>query len=70
MNPDYSIIRNSDDGEPKYSAGKPILTQLKKYNLTNILVVVVRYFGGKKLGIPGLIRSYKNATIDALQKSI
>ena len=69
LNPDYSIIRNSDDGEPKYSAGKPMLTQLKKYNLTNILVVVVRYFGGKKLGIPGLIRSYKNATIDALQKS-
>ena len=43
---------------------------MRKFELTNVLVVVVRYFGGKKLGIPGLIRSYKNATNDSLQRSI
>ena len=69
LNPDQSIFKINDDGEPSSTAGKPILTQIKNRKLTNILVVVVRYFGGKKLGIPGLIRSYKNATLDALQKS-
>ena len=69
LNPDQSIFKINDDGEPGSTAGKPILTQIKNRKLTNILVVVVRYFGGKKLGIPGLIRSYKNATLDALQKS-
>ena len=52
-------------GELNSSAGKPILNQLRKFELTNVLVVVVRYFGGKKLGIPGLIRSYKSATNDS-----
>ena len=69
LNPDYSSFKFNDDGEPASTAGKPILIQIKKHQLTNILIVVVRYFGGKKLGIPGLIRAYKNATLDAIQKS-
>jgi len=69
LNPDYSSFKFNDDGEPVSTAGKPILTQIRKHHLTNILIVVVRYFGGKKLGIPGLIRAYKNATLDAIQKS-
>ena len=59
--PDKSIYRFNDDGEPASTAGKQILRQIKKFELTNILIVVVRYFGGVKLGIPGLIRSYKTA---------
>ncbi len=70
LHPDSSITRANDGGEPNSSAGKPILNQLRKFELTNVLVVVVRHFGGKKLGIPGLIRSYKNATNDSLQRSI
>lgn len=69
LNPDKSVIKTNDDGEPKSTAGKPILTQIKKNNLTNSLVVVVRYFGGTKLGIPGLIRAYKNASISAIQNA-
>ena len=69
LKPDRSFFKMSDDGEPASTAGKPILTQIKKHQLTNILVVVVRYFGGKKLGIPGLIRAYKSATLDAIQNS-
>ena len=61
--------RVNDDGEPSGSAGRPIHNQLLSYDLTNILVVVVRYFGGTKLGIPGLIKAYKNATIDALENN-
>ena len=66
---DQSIFKSNDDGEPASTAGKPILTQIQKNQLTNILIVVVRYFGGKKLGIPGLIRAYKTATLDCIQKS-
>ena len=58
--------RASDDGEPSGSAGRPILGQIDSLNLSDILVVVVRYFGGIKLGIPGLIRAYKTSTADAL----
>jgi uncharacterized YigZ family protein len=61
--------RVNDDGEPSGSAGRPIHNQLLSYDLTNILVVVVRYFGGTKLGIPGLIKAYKNASIDALENN-
>lgn len=58
INPDKSAIRFNDDGEPANTAGRPILKQINALDLTNILVVVVRYFGGKKLGIPGLIEAY------------
>lgn len=60
------IWRANDDGEPSSSAGRPILGQLLSNELSDILVVVIRYFGGTKLGIPGLIRSYKSATLDAI----
>jgi uncharacterized YigZ family protein len=58
--------RAVDDGEPSSSAGKPILGQLLSNNLTNIVVFVVRYFGGIKLGVPGLINAYRSATADAI----
>lgn len=61
--------RANDDGEPSSTAGKPILGQLQTYKVTNILVVVVRYFGGKLLGVSGLINAYKNATIDVLNNA-
>lgn len=60
--------RANDDGEPSGTAGRPILGQLNSYNLTNILVVVVRYFGGTLLGVGGLINAYKNATIEARKR--
>jgi len=69
LHPDKSISRFNDDGEPNYTAGNPILKQIEKHELTNILIVVVRYFGGIKLGIPGLIRSYKTATMNVLEKT-
>lgn len=58
--------RINDDGEPAGSAGRPIYGQMLSRELTNLLVVVVRYFGGIKLGVPGLIAAYKEATADAL----
>ena len=66
---DKSIEKVNDDGEPKNSAGKPILGQIKSKELTNCLIVVVRYFGGIKLGIPGLIKAYKNAALEAIQNN-
>ena len=63
---DGSTWRASDDGEPSGSAGRPILGQIDSAGLSDCLVVVVRYFGGIKLGIPGLIRAYKTSTADAL----
>ena len=59
-------FRANDDGEPSGSAGRPILGQIDSMGLSDVLVVVVRYFGGIKLGIPGLIRAYKTSTADAL----
>lgn len=59
-------FRANDDGEPSSSAGRPILGQIDSRGLSDVLVVVVRYFGGIKLGIPGLIRAYKTSTADAL----
>ena len=58
--------KSNDDREPANSAGKPILRVIQSKGLSNILVVVVRYFGGKLLGIPGLINAYSNAAADAL----
>lgn len=62
-------FRANDDGEPSGSAGRPILGQIDSRGLSDTLVVVVRYFGGIKLGIPGLIRAYKTSTADALDKA-
>ena len=67
LNPDKSIQRDSDDGEPSNTAGKPILGQLLSHNLTNTLIVVGRYFGGVKLGVGGLINAYRSAAQDAFQ---
>lgn len=63
---EYDQYRANDDGEPNHSAGDPILGQIKSKNLTNTLVVVVRYFGGTKLGVGGLINAYKVAAEEAL----
>lgn len=63
---DRSNFRVNDDGEPSGTAGKPILNTLLSQDLTNILVIVVRYFGGTLLGVPGLINAYKSATIEVL----
>ena len=62
-------FRANDDGEPSGSAGRPILGQIDSRNLSDTLVVVVRYFGGIKLGIPGLIRAYKTSTAQALDNA-
>ncbi len=63
------IVRLSDDGEPHNSSAPPIFGQIKAYGLSNILIVVVRYFGGKKLGIPGLINAYKTAAKLAIENA-
>lgn len=61
-----SVWRINDDGEPSSTAGRPIYGQILSAGLSDILVVVVRYFGGIKLGVPGLIRAYKTSTADAI----
>ena len=66
---DENNYRANDDGEPSGTAGRPILGQIDSFNLTNVFVVVVRYFGGTLLGTSGLIQAYKNSTMDALQKA-
>lgn len=64
---DGTTYRVSDDGEPSGSAGRPILGQIDSKQLTNVLIIVARYFGGTLLGVPGLINAYKNAAALALQ---
>lgn len=59
-------FRANDDGEPNHSAGDPILGQIKAHNLTHVLIVVVRYFGGTKLGVGGLVQAYKEASAAAI----
>jgi len=66
LSPDKSLFRINDDGEPSGTAGRPILNTLLSLDLTNIAVIVVRYFGGTLLGVPGLINAYKMATAEAL----
>jgi len=71
----YSIGINkqthcSNDGEPNSTAGIQILNQINSKNLTNVLIIVVRYFGGIKLGVPGLINSYRTATLEAINNGI
>jgi len=66
---DRSVFRINDDGEPSGTAGRPILNTLLSRNVTNILVVVVRYFGGTLLGVPGLINAYKTAAEEALNSA-
>jgi uncharacterized YigZ family protein len=66
---DKKTFRASDDGEPSNSSGPPILGQIQSFDLTNIMIVVVRYFGGIKLGVPGLINAYRTAAADAIENA-
>jgi uncharacterized YigZ family protein len=63
---DDNNYRVNDDGEPNNSAGQPIYGQILSNNITNVLIVVIRYFGGTKLGIPGLINAYRNSAAEAI----
>jgi uncharacterized YigZ family protein len=66
---DKKLFRAFDDGEPNHSAGDPILGQIRSRDVTNVLVVVVRYFGGVKLGVGGLVTAYRTAAEEALRKA-
>lgn len=66
---DGTAFRANDDGEPNHSAGDPILGQIRSHQLSNVLIVVVRYFGGTKLGVSGLIQAYKTSAAFAIQEN-
>jgi putative IMPACT (imprinted ancient) family translation regulator len=66
---DRTIWRANDDGEPSGTAGRPILGQINSHDLTNILIVVSRYFGGTLLGVSGLINAYRTAAASAIQNA-
>jgi len=66
---DMNQYRFSDDGEPSSTAGKPIYGQIQSYELTNICIIVIRYFGGTKLGVGGLITAYRAAAKDAIENA-
>lgn len=69
LGPNPVTFRANDDGEPSSSAGKPILNQIEKADLINVLVVVIRYFGGTLLGVGGLINAYRTAAESAIRNS-
>jgi len=69
IGPEGKLYRYSDDGEPNNSAGKPIYGQLLSFGVTNVTIIVIRYFGGTKLGVGGLITAYKEAAKDALNNA-
>ncbi len=69
LGPEKKHYRSFDDGEPNHSAGDPILGQIRSRDLTNVLVIVVRYFGGTKLGVSGLINAYKTVAAEALDNA-
>jgi len=70
LDPAGTSYRANDDGEPNHSAGDPILGQIRAAGLSHILVVVIRYFGGIKLGVSGLIQAYKTAAAEAIAQAI
>lgn len=69
LGPDYDTWQMNDNGEPSGTAGKPILGQINSFELTNILIIVVRYFGGIKLGTSGLIAAYRQAAREAIEST-
>jgi len=69
LTPDRQAWRVNDDGEPSGTAGRPIMGQINSRELTNVLVVVIRYFGGTLLGVSGLINAYRSAAEDALSNA-
>ncbi|MDA3780520.1 MAG: YigZ family protein [Bacteroidales bacterium] len=69
LGPEKKLYRTNDDGEPSSSAGKPILGQIRSFELTDTLIIVIRYFGGVLLGVGGLINAYKTAAAEALKNT-
>lgn len=69
IGPDKQFFRSNDDGEPSGTAGRPILGQIQSHDLTNIGIIVVRYFGGTLLGVSGLINAYKTAAAEAIAQA-